>query len=253
MVIVITGMHRSGTSFTTNYLSQCGLDIGSNLFPANEGNPLGYYEDQDILDFHRSILREHGLRAFLTSDAQIPQLTDEHRAEAAQMVAAKQKRRQALWGWKEPRTSLFLDFWDAVLNDAGEDVRYLFLFRHPLDVVDSLVRRNTDPDIAESSVVGLKAWCVYNACLLDFYQRNRSRCLIQEIDHVIQNPTALVDQLHRHGADALAPAPLEDVFTKKAFNPSSQKGHWYMRVRYWSTYKRSLQLYETLQHVDDPT
>jgi hypothetical protein len=41
------------------------------------------------------------------------------------------------WGWKEPRATLFLDFWRATLPD----LKFLALYRHYAQVVDSLLRR----------------------------------------------------------------------------------------------------------------
>ncbi|MDP4350266.1 hypothetical protein QSG17_25820, partial [Escherichia coli] len=59
------------------------------------------------------------------------------RREAAALIAVRAGRGSG-WGWKDPRTTLFLDFWSEFLPDA----RYLLVFRRPWEVVDSLFRRN---------------------------------------------------------------------------------------------------------------
>jgi hypothetical protein len=41
-----------------------------------------------------------------------------------------------LWGWKDPQTTLFLDFWHRLLPEAF----FLFTYRHPLDMMMSMIR-----------------------------------------------------------------------------------------------------------------
>ena len=48
-ILVVVGMHRSGTSLTTNWLQKCGLDIGAKLEGKEFSNPDGHFEDIDFL------------------------------------------------------------------------------------------------------------------------------------------------------------------------------------------------------------
>ena len=54
--VIITGMHRSGTSFLASFLREAGVDIGSDLFPADFYNPRGYFEDNEFLELDTEIL-----------------------------------------------------------------------------------------------------------------------------------------------------------------------------------------------------
>ena len=54
--LIITGMHRSGTSFVAELFKSAGLHIGERLFPGDVGNPRGYFEDEDILTLQRTML-----------------------------------------------------------------------------------------------------------------------------------------------------------------------------------------------------
>ena len=48
-LIVVLGMHRSGTSVITSGLQVMGIDLGDHLMPASEGNnSRGFWEDVDI-------------------------------------------------------------------------------------------------------------------------------------------------------------------------------------------------------------
>ncbi|MEM7034937.1 MAG: chromosome partitioning protein ParA, partial [Chloroflexota bacterium] len=59
-VVIITGMHRSGTSLVANVLQQGGLNIGQNLLGPGHGNLRGHFEDQDFFHFHDSVLNRMG-------------------------------------------------------------------------------------------------------------------------------------------------------------------------------------------------
>ena len=50
--LIISGMHRSGTSLIAGMLAQAGVDLGDRLVPAARDNPLGFFEDADFVAFH---------------------------------------------------------------------------------------------------------------------------------------------------------------------------------------------------------
>ena len=54
-VLIITGIHRSGTSLTAAFLQKIGLDLGNNLLKGNYWNPKGYFEDIDFVEFQRTV------------------------------------------------------------------------------------------------------------------------------------------------------------------------------------------------------
>ena len=60
-LLIITGMHRSGTSLITSILQQSGLPIGEQLLPAAEGNPRGFFEDQAFMLLHQAMLHARGV------------------------------------------------------------------------------------------------------------------------------------------------------------------------------------------------
>src|ERR1700709_755262 len=55
-VLVIAGMHRSGTSFLASLLHGCGCLMGETLLPADAHNRPGYFEDLEFLDLNRRML-----------------------------------------------------------------------------------------------------------------------------------------------------------------------------------------------------
>src|SRR6185436_2942766 len=80
--LIITGMHRSGTSFVTELFQSAGLHIGDHLFPADAGNPRGYFEDQEILTLQREMLAK-------ACPAGVPGWPDWGWTEAEQLDEAK--------------------------------------------------------------------------------------------------------------------------------------------------------------------
>src|SRR3954453_24026745 len=56
--VVITGMHRSGTSLVASYLSSLGVGLGDRLLAADARNPHGYFEDADFRELHGEMLSD---------------------------------------------------------------------------------------------------------------------------------------------------------------------------------------------------
>jgi len=146
MAVAILGMHRSGTSMVARMLNLCGVDLGGegDLVPANESNRAGHWEHARFIEFDDRILAHFGgtwdhpptLPAGWHEDAGLGAL----RAEAAAFLAASfgAPDAGAVWGWKDPRASLTLPFWRALVPD----LRCVVCVRNPLDVAASLVARN---------------------------------------------------------------------------------------------------------------
>lgn len=135
--LIIAGMHRSGTSLITHWLSECGLQLGENFLPGGVGNVDGHYEDIEFLKLHEEILNDNHLPP--------TGLTDEHNIDVSLYHREKLKSviriKNALypqWGWKDPRTCLFLDTYKELLPDA----RYLIVVRDYQSVVSSLLQRD---------------------------------------------------------------------------------------------------------------
>ena len=56
-LIVVLGMHRSGTSTMTRALQVMGVELGSRLMPAVEGvNDTGFWEDLDLNELNIEML-----------------------------------------------------------------------------------------------------------------------------------------------------------------------------------------------------
>ena len=141
-IICIVGMHRSGTSMIAGLVNRSGLDLGpaDRLLKADKANPLGHFEHRGFLDIDRKLLKH--FRATWHCPPDLPPNWENapslspllHQARA---LAASFPRHKS-WGWKEPRASLFLPFW----RKAIPNMRFLICLRNPLEVAQSLEKRN---------------------------------------------------------------------------------------------------------------
>jgi tetratricopeptide (TPR) repeat protein len=142
MPILITGMHRSGTSMIARILNLTGLDLGpeDELLPAGEGNPHGFWQNQQLDQITEDVL----LQLSGGWDILLPQFEEDwHKSKA--IALAYDRAHQAIsqlagtqpWGWKDPRASIVIPFWHTVLDD----LKTVICLRHPQEVALSLSKR----------------------------------------------------------------------------------------------------------------
>lgn len=181
-------MHRSGTSAVASLMQRAGVCLGSKLVPGDAGNPRGYFEDEDLVAFHDRQLARSGLRVLAQGDADPEPLGGDQVREAEELI--RRRRGHALWGWKDPRTSLFLDFWAERLPEA----RFVFPVRDPFEVVLSLLRRGSghELEVMANPLVGVRSWRFYNRSILDFYERHAGRCFLADVHQVFADAGGFV-------------------------------------------------------------
>lgn len=174
--VLLLGMHRSGTSYLASVLAALGVRMGESLLAADAGNPRGYFEDESVLAFHKSLLAKRApfsqTRAdFLPGSDFVSAWNDEESAEADTLL--NKLSREGLWGWKEPRTCLFLEEWLKKLPEA----KCVAVYRHPLEIYYSfLKRRDWSALFAPEAVFAATAF--YNRAILAAREQAPERFLI---------------------------------------------------------------------------
>jgi hypothetical protein len=211
--LVITGMHRCGTSLTAALLREAGLAIGERLLDLGGDRRLGHSEDLDVVELHQLVLADNGLStAGWTVESEI-RWSEPHVLQARALVDGHAGRRT--WGWKDPRTVLVLPFWQALLPDAA----FLFLYRSPWAVADSLFRRG-DFTFFWRPTLAVEIWLHYNRLLLDFMDRHPERCLLMAADRVVADPAGAVSAVSRRFELDLVD-PTEDIVDRALFAPDT--------------------------------
>lgn len=189
-VLVVTGMHRSGTSLTTSLLQSAGVYIGDRLMGEGTGNVKGHFEDLDFVDLHRDALRAIAINreGWTTKTHSI--VSEKYLERARALIRSRSQ--YSIWGWKDPRTILFLDCWSKLIPEA----KFIFVYRSPWEVVDSLFRRGDeifkiDPQIA------ITTWISYNQTILEFCQQTEHPWILLAIEDVTQNSQLVIDLVNR--------------------------------------------------------
>lgn len=167
-LILITGMHRSGTSALARVFVKVGFDAGSNLIQPDENNPLGYWEDFDVFNLNNQILSH----LFLSWDKienlenrRIHIFRDEIIREfepvAFKILHQKLTKSQHVV-IKDPRFTVLMPFWNKIFEQLEAEIFHFHIFRHPMLVAKSLQRRN-----GMSFQNGLLLWYYYNMSFLN--------------------------------------------------------------------------------------
>lgn len=143
-VIIVLGMHRSGTSALTRVLNLHGMELGSRMIGPGADNETGFWEHQDIVGIHDKILKA------LHSSWEDETLPDQwwlkksfrwHLKKLTQILA-RDFSQCRLWGIKDPRMCRLLPLWLPLLEKLNCRPVFVLVLRHPQEVAKSLEKRN---------------------------------------------------------------------------------------------------------------
>ena len=144
-ILVVLGMHRSGTSVVTRTFNLLGASPGSNLMEPTIDNPVGYYEPVDIVDAHDALLKQLGYTwddprplphlwwdrpDMKNFEELLCQLAEQHYSDTDQPII------------KDPRLCRLLPLWQKIFSKLGWQHKYILTGRSPLDVAGSLSKRD---------------------------------------------------------------------------------------------------------------
>ncbi len=216
-IFVVTGMHRSGTSFTASLLQSAGLDIGQRLIGPGQGNVRGFFESVDFVEFHQMVLHSQGINEIGWTLQEKFDVEDQHIEKAKEIIA--KNLQSSTWGWKDPRTTLFLNFWLDLLPDAN----FLLVYRSPWEVVDSLYRRGDDLFL-EHPELAVKVWMHYNQKILEFFDRNPDRCLLTSIYNIVHKTQSFIHEINQK-FNANLVTPKSDLYDQSLFNTQISNVH----------------------------
>ena len=116
--------------------------------PLEGNNDKGFFEDLDINHLNERALKKIGaswdqLAPIEDDDLEGPILYEERRD--ACLLLSQKTRSGKVFGFKDPRTTVLLPFWQAVFEDLGIEPFYVVAVRNPLEVAESLRVRDGFP------------------------------------------------------------------------------------------------------------
>jgi hypothetical protein len=159
------------------------------LVPPGEANPRGFFESQEIVTFHQKVLQR--LRGSADADdpsgtlLQNPELNQEERAEALLILGHLAK--PGVWGWKDPRTIHFIEFWLSLLPGA----KLIVPLRHPLEHLYSYLKKigRLDHLIGLSRI--LNTYAEYHQRIHQIVHEREKNSLVLYAQNAFCDPTGL--------------------------------------------------------------
>lgn len=176
--IVVFGMHRSGTSFTTSLLSLAGANTGPNLLRPDQANPHGYFEDRTVVRINDEILAASG--GSWSSPPRVLSTSLKQKLKICELLVNFGPEGVLLL--KDPRLTLTYEAWRPYLGP----VTMIVSFRNPQAVVHSLRARAGLPEGQ-----ALDLWKTYNRRLLNLSEEEEGRTFWFNFDIPMSNQEVL--------------------------------------------------------------
>lgn len=193
-IIVVLGMHRSGTSVITRGLQVLGCELGDSLMAPMAGvNERGFFEDVEITNLNERLLQVLG-RAWhslgLLSGADFENKAVKDLEDEACLLLDKKLVGAELRGVKDPRISILLPFWQKVFTRLNLSPIYLVAYRNPMSVADSLERRDDFPAVKSHLL-----WTMYTASAL-VNTKGLPRIFV-DYDALMENPESQLTHISK--------------------------------------------------------
>ena len=224
-ILLVTGSGRSGTSSVAGTLKRLGLHVPQPEVPADEKNPLGYYEPRWVAAFHKGWLDNIHVRTIDTRphagdvamETVNPKREDKLRTWVADELAARPDDDVVVI--KETRAYWVYPLWQRVVADVGAELTSLTMLRHPTQVVRSrdtayLSGRSDEFRLARETS-NVAAW-MNSVFVTERATRDNPRAFVPYYDLVEDWRSAITracEQLGIDTGDLTAPHPVDDFIT----------------------------------------
>lgn len=186
-IVIVLGMHRTGTSLLTSVLHDLGFNPGKDLLEAGPSNQEGFWEYKPLVQFHSRLLEDYDNRWFAPGHLMpLDELLYHYRDEAEALISNMDNDGKN-WCWKDPRLILFLDFWLEILSNR--DVKWIIAHRHPASIAASLRSR----DHFDMNV-GLTLW-EYSVLLLMARKHELKENITIQYEEMLSDPRTQIDRI----------------------------------------------------------
>ena len=144
-MLLVLGMHRSGTSAVTKSLSLMGFRPPREIMPANQNNRSGFWESYKVAVFNEQVLNDVDAAWYTTALMPLESLNDDQRApyiKQAEALLRGQFSELDNAVLKDPRICRLTPIWFEAAKHAGAECKCLLVCRNPIEVALSLQARN---------------------------------------------------------------------------------------------------------------
>lgn len=186
--------------------------MGDDLIGPTYGNPRGHYENRDFVDLQQSWIEANGFEFVLPVDAELK--LSEADLNKAKNLIERHRSTNSVWGWKDPRSVLFLDTWRQLLPDCV----VIIMLRPWRQVIHSLLRRDRRQEASapKSWLVPLwhhplnpliidkyvQTWICYNRHTLRFQRQHPDQTLILGAERLYSNREEISLKLEANSVSA---------------------------------------------------
>ena len=211
-IILIVGMHRSGTSVLSRIFNLLGYGLSKSQIGINKSNESGHWESRRLARLNDDILAYFG-----------------QTWESAARIPWEEVPDKVLKGWvektieliqsdfgedqplviKDPRLCRLLPVYSRAVEQMGFLPKFVIPVRNPLEVKESLAKRN---EMSETHALML--WLRYVADALTF-TRDLNRCFVAT-DRLVEAPDVVVP-------DMIKQLDLDPAFSWKAVKADIEK------------------------------
>ncbi|MBB6627438.1 sulfotransferase [Nocardioides sp. KIGAM211] len=140
VLVLITGTGRSGTSTMSGTFHHLGLHVPGPYLGANESNPKGFFESKWAVAFHKEIVKAARIHDFDSRPAAFERAQEawspQRRARLASFLTEQAAQGDQVVV-KDPRSVWAQGLWRDAAAEAGLEIRYVSMLRHPAEVIGS--------------------------------------------------------------------------------------------------------------------
>lgn len=144
--LIVTGMHRSGTSALSRTLNLLGARMGYSLQESATDNVKGFWEPSEVIAIHEQLFADiafcHDTYLGLADSALHSEAAAVARRRLRDFVEHAFSADDTLVIIKDPRICRLIPLWREVLAQAGFEADIVIPIRNPLEVARSLHVRN---------------------------------------------------------------------------------------------------------------
>lgn len=230
-------MHRSGTSMMSGLMVMgLGYRTGGPLIGGASDNPKGFFERTDVVNQNDAIMLDQKIgwdydayrfdsdRALRRVRNRDVDFAEGNKALSEFFLAADDPATPYLQ--KDPRMCITLPVWTALLEEKNETPAVVFTYRHPLDVANSLHKRQEALGYGRFPISrGLRLWIVYNQRALE---NSRHLCrVVSSNDALLEAPKHEIERVaadlaRECGVPAPPLATLNQRTLEQFFDPKLQ-------------------------------
>ena len=228
MTFILTGMHRSGTSMFARFMHESGINMGKDFYVDKTANKYGHYEDMDFLNLQRNELaRQFNGEDYLVYK-EFP-LSMDFVKKSKQLYREKTGSNSGKsWGWKDPRTTVFLHHWHAI----DRDTKFIFMVRQPEDVVNSLCRLLKTKWSLNQKSKYLKTYIFYNQQLLAFIKKHdMENMVVIGFEQLMAEPENTLQEAGKHVGFDFDTRLFKKLFDDKVLSVSQGVSYLFLRKK----------------------